>query len=244
MKYYSEFVNPSTQLKLFSYRKPTDNLFYPSKHHQEKQSLLQTSTPGGATPMPDFSSSTPAWDPSSRSPMPEFFTPLNSSKSLMPVASTSQVSDSLQAPSHFFLDRCLIGITLKVVVNGGEYKDKELDAHLVEVNGQLCIRHIYYKSSIPLQPDWITPKHPCPKRDKGLLVVIKGEHQGKLVRRIKHRNENKEVIMILAVIQRKTGVADALSDERLELGPEFLCVVSETREEKKLGIALLTSLHQ
>jgi hypothetical protein len=139
MKYYPEFVNPSTRLKLFSYSKPIDNLFYPSKHYQEQQSSLQASTSGCATPMPDFSSSTPAWDPSSRSPMPmpEFFTPLNSSP--MPVASTSQVSDSLQAPSHFFLDRCLIGITLKVVVNGGEYKGKELDAHLVEVNGQLYI---------------------------------------------------------------------------------------------------------
>ena len=242
MKYYPEIFNPSTRLKLFSYRKPTDNLFYPSKHYQEQQSSLQALTPGGVTPMPDFFSSTPAWDPSSHSPLPEFFTPLNSSP--MPVASTSQVSDSPQAPSHFFLDRCFIGITLKVVVNGGEYKGKELDAHLVEVNGQLCIRYIHYKSSIPLQPDWVTPKHPCPKRDKGLLIVIKGEHQGKLVRRIKHRNENKEVIMILVVIQRKTGVADVLSDEHLELGPEFLCVVSETKEEKKLGIALLASLHQ
>ena len=91
---------------------------------------------------------------------------------------------------------------------------------------------------------WVVPKYPCPKRDKGLLIVIKGEHQGKLVRRIGHRNENKQVIMILVVIQRKTGVADVLSDERLELGPEFLCVVSETKEEKKLGIALLTSLPQ
>lgn len=188
--------------------------------------------------MPDFSSSTPAWDPSSRSPMPELS--LNSSP--MPVASTSQVSDSLQALSHFFLDRRFIGITLKVVVDGGEYKAKELDAHLVEVNGQLCIRHIHYRSSISLQPDWVTPKHPCPKREKGLLVVIKGEHQGKLVRRIQHRNENKEVIMILVVIKRKTGVADVLSDEHLELGSEFLCVVSETKKEKKLGIALLASV--
>jgi len=240
MKYYPEFVNPSTRCKLFDYRKPIDSVFYPSKHYQEQQSSLQTLTSGGATPMPDFSSSTPAWDPSSRSPMPELS--LNSSP--MPVASTSQVSDSPQALSHFFLDRRLIGITLKVVVNGGEYKAKELDAHLVEVHGQLYIRHIHYRSSISLQPDWVTPKHPCPKREKGLLVVIKGEHQGKLVRRIQHRNEDKEVIMILVVIKRKTGVADVLSDEYLELGSESLCVVSETKEEKKLGIALLAALHQ
>src|SRR6267378_2757736 len=171
MKSYPEFVNPSTRLELFSYKKPADNLFHPSKHYQEQQSSLQASTSGGATPMPDLSSSTPAWDPSSRSPMPEFFTSLNLSQ--RPVASTSQVSNSLQASPHFFLHRCLIGITLKVVVNGGKYKGKELDAHLVEANGQLCIRYIHYKSSIPLQPDWVALKHPCPKRDKGLLVVIK-----------------------------------------------------------------------
>ena len=130
------------------------------------------------------------------------------------------------------------------MVNGGEYKDKELDAHLVEVNGQLCIQHVHYKSSISLQPDWVTPKHPCPKCDKGLLIVIKGEHQGKLVRWIRHQNKDKQVIMILVVIHRKAGVADVLSDENLELSSEFLCVVSETKEEKRLGNALLTSLCQ
>jgi len=103
-------------------------------------------------------------------------------------------------PTHFFLNRRLTGATLKVVVNGGEYKDKELDAYLVEVNGQLIIRHNHYKSSIPLQHDWVTAKHPCPQRDKGLLVVIKGEHCGKYVRRIQHRNENEQAIMILAVM--------------------------------------------
>ncbi len=131
-----------------------------------------------------------------------------------------------------------------MVVNGGEYKDKELDAYLVEANGQLGIRHDHYKSSIFLQPDWVAAKHPCPKRDKGLLIVIKGEHCGKYVRRIRHRNENEQAIMILAVIRRENGVADVLSDERLELCPEFLGVVSETREEKKLGNALLASLRQ
>jgi hypothetical protein len=147
-------------------------------------------------------------------------------------------------PTHFFLNRRLTGATLKVVVNGGEYKDKELDAYLVEVNGQLIIRHNHYKSSIPLQHDWVTAKHPCPQRDKGLLVVIKGEHCGKYVRRIQHRNENEQAIMILAVMQRENGVADVLSGERLELCPEFLCIASETKEEKKLGNALLAPLRQ
>ena len=34
--------------------------------------------------------------------------------------------------------------------------------------------------------------------------------------------------MILAVIQRENSVADVLSDEHLELCPEFLCIASET----------------
>ena len=50
--------------------------------------------------------------------------------------------------------------------------------------------------------------------------------------------------MILAVIQRESGVADVFSGEHLELCPEFTCVVSETKEEKMLGNALLASLCQ
>lgn len=242
-------MNSRTQLKLSKYKQPINNVFHPSEPYLEQRLLPQASTSGGATPLPDFSSSTPAWDPSSRSPIPDLsgflspsqtpFSPLASS-----VASTSRVSDSRQpeAQPHFFLNSRLLGATLKVVVNGGEYKDKELDAYLAEANGQLSIRHDHYKSSIPLQPDWVTPKHPCPKREKGLLIVIKGEHYGKYVRRIQHRNENEQAIMILAVIRRETGVADVLSEERLELCSEFLCAVFETKEEKKASHALLASL--
>ena len=132
-------MNLRTRLKLFNYKKPTDNVFHPSK---QQSSSPQASTPGGATPLPDFSSSTPAWDPLSCSPIPESSTFLDpfqmpSSPLTSSVASTSQIADSPQELPHFFLNRRLIGATLKVVVNGGEYKDKELDAYLVEANGQL-----------------------------------------------------------------------------------------------------------
>lgn len=193
--------------------------------------------------MPDFSSSsTPAWDPSSRSPMPasEFSVSFPSCSSPVQVASTNQIINS--SSSHL-LDRRLIGITLTVLVNGGEYKNKELDAYVVEFNGKLGIRYNYYRTSVSLQPEWVVPKYPCPKRDKGLLVVIKGMHCGKFVRRIDHRNENQQVIMILAVIRRENGVAE-LSGETLELVADFLCVAVETKAEKKLSDALVNPLRE
>jgi len=120
-----------------------------------------------------------------------------------------------------------------VLVNGGRHENKELAVYVVEFNGQLSIRYDHYRTSISLQPDWVLPKYPCPKRHKGLLVVIKGIHCGKLVRRIHHRNNNQQVItMILAVIRRESGVADVLSGEIVELLPEYLCVAAETKAEK------------
>jgi hypothetical protein len=238
-----DHLNSRTRLKLFEHKKPANNFLHPFGHHQEQSTSLQASTSGG-TPLRDFSSSsTPAWDPSSRSPVPA----LESSVSFPPcsppvqVASTNQIVNS--SSSHL-LDRRLIGITLTILVNGGEYKNKELNAYVVEFNGQLSIRYDHYRTSVFLQSDWVVPKYPCPKRDKGLLVVIKGTHCGKFVRRIHHRNENQQVVMILAVIMRESGVADVLSGETLELVPEFLCVAVETKAEKKLGEALVNPLRE
>jgi len=65
---------------LLDYAEPRSNLFKPSKAYMEsahrplglpppQAPMPGVSTPGGATPMPDrTSSSTPAWDPLSRTP--------------------------------------------------------------------------------------------------------------------------------------------------------------------------------
>lgn len=234
--------NSRTRLKLFKHKKPANNFFCPFDRHQEQSTSLQASTSGGATPLPDFSSlSTPAWDLSSCSPMPasEFSVSFPPCGPPVQVDSTNQIVNS--SSSHL-LDRRLIGITLTMLVNGSEYENKELDAYVVEFDRQLGIRYDYYRTSISLQPDWVIPKYPCPKHDKGLLVVIKGTHCSKFVHCIHHQNENQQVIMILAVIRRESGVADALSGETLELVPEFLCVAVETKAEKKLGDALVNTL--
>jgi len=69
-----------------------------------------------------------------------------------------------------------------VVANGGNFKQKEIMVSIALISGQLSIRHNKYKTSESLSPEWVSLKHPNPKHDNGLLVVIQGKHCGKHVR--------------------------------------------------------------
>jgi len=81
-------------------------------------------------------------------------------------------------------------------------------------------------------------------------MVVEGEHCGKYVRRIHHRyyeeNGNKQalIMIMLAVVKRVDGAPDILTGERLELGPDSLCLASETNEDKKLNANLMNSLRE
>lgn len=217
----------------------------PQPHH------LLPSSSGNTTPLPDWSpSSTPAWDPSSHTPLAfcdDDSTPLAPSPSSLnaqtllpgPSCATSQ-----QRVQHPLLDVRLQGIQLKVMVNGGEFAQKELVASLMSIDGQLSIRHTIYNSSKYLSPDWVSPKHPNPQRDNGLLVVIKGEHCGKYVRRIDHEKKNEEITMILAVVKRVAGAADTLTGEQLKLDRSHLCVSTETKDEKSLNDSLMQAIRE
>lgn len=130
------------------------------------------------------------------------------------------------------------------MVNGGKFKQKELLASLVSVDGQLSIRHTIYNTSEYLPLDWVSPKHPNPKRDNGLLVVIEGEHCGKYVRRIHHEYKNEEIIMILAVVKRTAGAADILTGEQLKLDASHLCVGTEMKDEKNQNDSLMLALRE
>ena len=129
------------------------------------------------------------------------------------------------------------------MVTGGEYLDKELTVTIEMVDGQLSIQYIHYKISRAISAEWVSPKHPNPTRDNGLLLVIRGDHCGKYVRRIHHRYENEQAIMILAVVNRVEGSADVLAEERLELATSDLCIGFETAEEKKRNDTIMTALH-
>ena len=165
------------------------------------------STSGGATPMPDRTSSlTPAWDPLSRTPryshlipilvypnlLVKFYRTMDAS-SLSPAwnpledqprATTSQIASKPPGrPQHPLLDEQLVGAQLKVVVNNGEnYKNREVFVSIARVEGVVSIRHHVYNTSKGLVPAWGSSRSPNPTRDNGLLMVVKGEHCGKHVR--------------------------------------------------------------
>ena len=230
------------------------------------------SSSGGATPMPDRTSSlTPAWDPLSRTPgYSQFITPILVEQTYkiyrtvdsscltpawsppedQPRATSSQiVRKPPDRPKHPLLDERLVGAQLKVVVNDGDtYKNRDVVISIAKVEGVVSIRHEVYNSSKGLAPGWVSSKSPNPTRDNGLLMVVKGEHCGKYVRRIHHRysedNGNKQTLVILAVGKKVDGAADTLTGEQLELEPDSLCIAFETKEDKKLNAKLMDSLRE
>jgi hypothetical protein len=75
---------------------------------------------------------------------------------------------------------------MKVLVTGGEHKDKEVAVTITQVSGQLSISFSHYKTSGFLPLEQVSPKHPNLTHDNGLLVVIDGEHCGKNICQIHH----------------------------------------------------------
>jgi hypothetical protein len=142
------------------------------------------------------------------------------------------------------LDSRLLDARLRIVVTGGAYNQKELIASIKYVDGRLTILHKSYTTSTPLSPEWVTPKCPNPTRDNGLLVIIKGDHCGKYVRRIHHRYEHEKPVLLLAVVQRMDGQVDTLTEERIELDTSYLCLCDESKEDKKRNSSLMDSVRQ
>ena len=134
-----------------------------------------------------------------------------------------------------------------MIVNDGEtYKNREVTVSIAQVEGVVSIRHQVYNASRGLFPAWVSPKSPNPTRDNGILMVVKGDHCGKYVRRIHHRydedNGHKGALILLAVVEKVDGAADSLTGEQFELDPDSLCIAVETNEEKKLNENLMKSL--
>jgi len=182
----------------------------------------------------DPSSLSPAWSP------PE-------DQSL---ATSSQIAGNPpDRPQHLLLDERLVGALLKVVVDDGEtYKNREVAVSIAKDEGVVSIRHHVYNTSKGLAPLWVSPKSPNPTRDNGILMVIKGDHCGKYVRRIHHRyhedNGEKQTLILLAVVKKVDGAADTLTGEQFELGPDSLCIAVETSEDRKLNASLMYSLRE
>ena len=143
-----------------------------------------------------------------------------------------------EPPQHVLLSSRLVGLELKVVPSSG--KDQQVT--IANVDGRLQICHKVYNTIKNLDPDSVTPKYPNPTRDNGLLVVIRGDHCGKYVRRICHiPDDDGPKFIDVAVVIRLQGSVERLSDERLTLGVEDLCIAMETSKENTFSSWLKSS---
>lgn len=168
------------------------------------------------------------------------------------VSGCSRVSPDL--PSESFgdqdenplLDSRLLNVELRVSVSGNGIKIKELTARVQSTDGHLGLFYTLYRKTVALDAKFVKPKHPNPTRDNGLLVVIKGDHYGKQVRRIHHHYQNKAgtATVILAVVDRVAGHMDRLTGEQLNLDASYLCVCEESKEDKQLNSSLMNGLRE
>lgn len=186
---------------------------------------------GSATPMPTATSSTPAWDPSSRTPLdlplrqsPPHYNANNSS--------SSRITDSVVPPraEHILLHPLFENLKLHVIINGAE---TPIVANITMTNGYLTLRHVVRGTSSFLEPNSIQPRHPVPTHYNGLVIVIEGEHHGKYLRRLFHDGYKASALMIGAVVKRVEGCCDHITGEQIKISATSLCVVEESQAEVK-----------
>lgn len=147
---------------------------------------------------------------------------------------------------HVLLNPILAGAVLKAFIKDGSSKAKEAIINIQHDTGTgtCCIRTVRYHTSMLVSKDDVTPKYPSPTHDNGLVLVIEGAHAGKYGRRLHHSRKDGKASMILQVVQVKEGERDALTGEILELDPEYMCVVEESKEQKKINIDIMKQSRQ
>jgi hypothetical protein len=238
-------------MKKLSAHFPPEHPFYfeqaiddPSPSAVAKTMTMTTMT-GGQMPMADLGLMTPAWNLSSRTPERDIFggwTPIpSSSTSSVTLPPLSPVPSPLE---HLLLDPCLVGKTVRAAIVGGEHRKKQAPVAIVHNSDKVALHQSWHQVSCFMEPKWVEVKPPNPTCDNGLLIVIKGEHCGKYVRRIHHRYENDDrqrPIMQLAVVDRRETGANVLTGEEIELMPEYLVQSFETDDEKQLNTNLMTA---
>lgn len=197
--------------------------------------------------MPTASSSTPAWDPSSQTPLvlasqqsPAEITADNT----LPSQWLNSPATDPSASEHILLHPSFLNLTLNVIANGGKYEHREIPATITMMYGHLAMLHVLKKTSHALEPEWITPKHPSPTHDNGLLIVIKGEHHGKYLRRLYHDGYGRTALMIAAVVEKVEGSEDCITGEHLKISCDLLCTVKEPAEESKIMKPVMYNAHE
>ncbi|KAF9044466.1 hypothetical protein BJ165DRAFT_1528997 [Panaeolus papilionaceus] len=187
---------------------------------------IKDSTPGNATPAwSSEETASPNWPP------------------LAPLFSPSHATNP-PAPSHPLLSCSLLNAPLKVKLTGGSFNGMDVVISLKNISGTLGLFYTLRNKNTPVQPSWVTLRHPNPWRDNGLLVVVEGEHCGCFVHRIRHVDwTGGGMIIIVAAMERVAGQPDKI-DEELEFKPSELCVSEESAEDKKMNATLMVDIRK
>jgi hypothetical protein len=147
---------------------------------------MTTMTTGGQIPMADFGLMTPAWNPSSRTPGRDGgWTPIPSS-SMSSITLPPPLSPMPLLLEHPLLDPHLVGKMVRAAIVSGEHRKKQAPVAIVHNSDKVALRQSWHQVSRFLEPKWVEVKPPNPTHDNSLLIVIKGKHCGKYVRRIHH----------------------------------------------------------
>ncbi|KAF9033820.1 hypothetical protein BJ165DRAFT_1410187 [Panaeolus papilionaceus] len=183
---------------------------------------VKDSTPGNATPAwSSEETASPNWPP------------------LAPLFSPSHATNP-PAPSHPLLSCSLLNAPLKVKLTGGSFNGMDVVISLKNISGTLRLFYTLRNKNTPVQPSWVTLRHPNPQRDNGLLVVVEGEHCGRFVHQIRHVDQTGGgMIIIVAAMEHVAGQPDKI-DEELEFKPSELCVSEESAEDKKMNATLMS----
>jgi hypothetical protein len=133
-----------------------------------------------------------------------------------------------------------VGKKLRAKVSGGLHPKNEVPVLITRGDsGDMVIQQQWRKELMALQPEWVGVRTPSATRDNGRLVVIRGDHCGKYVRRVHHYyvdgNRQQPIMrLVVTVVVDHTG-AEEVTLEHIDLPPDDLCQGFETDEEKRLN---------
>ncbi|PPQ76392.1 hypothetical protein CVT24_007926 [Panaeolus cyanescens] len=184
---------------------------------------------------------TAAWDPNSRTPIPQDKSDLIPDFSAPPPWTSSY--------RHPLIDNRILNLKIKANVNGGGIPGTQLVVWLAQKEDgsfSFCCKRGHGIGW--LEPHWIELRRPNPARETGLMVITNSEssHFGKLVRRASHRHsaERNCIVMRCVVVLVEDGKPNTLTSQELNLIASDVCLCSETKEEKDINKQLLKDLHR
>lgn len=186
------------------------------------------------TPMADpvtAGDTSPAWDPSSRTPGRDIWRDANESLE-------KQDSTAVATPHNKWRLNPNIG-DKEIIV---DIKGMKTPVR-VKVKGDGKITAV--KTSINYAPQIVSLKHPT-LRDHNRWLVIEGEHAGKWVRRVSYvqhgAKKDDPIVYTVAVVECREGAADYDTNERLQIAEKELALTYESPDSKKLHTKLREQL--